>query len=309
MVVQLTILVGNANDLIGLGYTRIEVYQSTDQGNTFQEVTGPAIASAFLDSLAALTTFQMGGRLLKLKVDGGVEQAISFSDLTPLWSPAQVVNRINEVVPGVASVSGGTKVRLTSPTAGRASSIEVTYCDADDLFSAEVVYGKAARITLVNGTFIYSFPDVAGKDSDRYKWRFSANGSSPFSDYSAVVSGAVAPAIAAGNLSVGTARFYDAAGQPSKTRVLVGMDSSPQAISGGTISKGSSMIVDSGDDGFLQLTLVRGIKVRVAIEGTSFIREFIVPNAASFDLLSAMAAAVDPFSIQSVPPLLIRRSL
>jgi len=309
MVVQLTILVGNANDLIGLGYTRIEVYQSTDQGNSFQEITAPVISSAVFDSLPALTTFRMGGRLLKLKVDGGVEQSIEFSDLVPLWTTAQVVNRINEVVSGLASVFEDTKVRLTSTTAGRSSSVEITYSDAEDLFSAGIKYGKAARITLVNGTYIYSFPDVAGKDTDRYKWRFSANGSNPISDFSAVVSGAVAPIITAGNLSVGTARFYDSAGQPVKTKVLVGMDSSPQAIAGGTVTKGSSTRAESDNEGFLQLTLVRGIKVRIAILGTSFIREFVVPNAASFDLMAVMATAVDPFVVQTTPPQLIRRSV
>lgn len=310
MVVQLSILVGNANDLIGLGYTHIEIHQSTDEGNSFQEVTGAAASAAVMDSTAAQTTFQMGGKLLKLRVNGGAEQSISFSSLIPFWTPTQVVNRINEVVPGLASVFSTWKVRLTSPTTGRASSVEVTYRDALDLFpTTDIVYGLAARIPLVLNTLLYSFPDVAGKDTDRYKWRFSVNGAGPFSEFSEVVTGQTAPVISAGNLSVGTAKFFDQTGHPIKTRVLIGIGSNPQNLAGSFITKGQSLIVDSDDEGFLQVTLVRGLRCRVAIEGASYVREIIVPNSPSFDLLTVMASSPDPFTVQAVPPLLIRRSV
>jgi hypothetical protein len=310
MVVQLTILVGNVDDLIGLDYSHIEVYQSTDQGNSFQEITASLAQAAVKDSTPAQTMFQMGGKLLKLKIDGGAEQSISFSDLIPLWTPTQVVNRINEVVPGLASVQSVTTVRLTSPTTGRASSVEITYTDALDLFSATgIVYGKAARVALVGGTLLYTFPDVAGKETDRYKWRFSANGVAPFSDFSEVVSGSVAPTMPAGNLAVAMAQFFDSGGQPKKVRVLVGMDSNPQQSGSAFIVQGPSKVVDSDNNGFLQMTLVRGSRCRVAIEGSTYVREFIVPDVASFDLMSVMAMSPDPFTVQQVPPQLIRRSL
>lgn len=310
MVVQLTILVGNVDDLIGLGYSRIEIYQSTDQGNSFKEITDSVASAAEFDSLVAQTTFQMGGKLLKLKVNGGAEQSISFSSLIDFWTATQVANRINEVVGALASVVDTTTVRLTSNTLGRASSVEITYTDALDLFpTTGIVYGKAARITLVGGTRIYTFPDVAGKDTDRYKWRFSANGVNPFSDYSAVVSGVVAPTLDAGSLAVATAQFFDSGGQPHKTRILVGMDSNPQQSGQAFLVQGPSKVVDSDDSGFLQVTLVRGTRCRVAIQGTSYVREFVVPDVASFDLMSVMATSPDPFTVQSVPPQLIRRSL
>lgn len=311
MVVQLTILVGNAADLVGLGYSRIEVWQSKDRGNTFQEITAPVVTAAKLDSAVAQNTFQMGGRLLKLVVDGGTEVSIPFSDIIEQWTPLQVVNRINEVVPSLASVLGGTQVRLTSPSNNRSSSVLVTYSDSPDLGWAadDVAYGLSARIVLSGGTLVYSFPDVAGRPDDRYKWRFSANGSNPVSEFSAPVTGQVAPVLNNALLSVGTAQFYDAAGNPSKTDILVGVDSSPQAIAGGFVSKGSSMKVTSDDTGFLQVTLVRGLKVRVGIIGTSYIREFLVPNAPAFDLLAVMATAPDPYTVQTVPPQLVRRSI
>lgn len=310
MVVQLSILVGNVNDLIGLGYTRIEVHQSVDQGNSFQEVTAPAAAAAVLDSVPANTTFPMGGKTLKLSIDGGAEQAISFSSLLMNWTPTQVVNRINEVIVGLASVSGS-KVRLTSPTTGRSSSVEATYTEIPELgfVAGNKVFGKSARPTLVMDTLSYAFPDVAGKDTDRYKWRFSANGSNPISDFSPTVSGQTAPVIPIGNLSIATARFFTADGQPVKTRLLIGIDSVPQSLAGVYITRDQPLVVDSGSDGFLQVSLVRGARVRIGIEGTAYVREFDVPNVPSFDLLTVMGTATDPFTIQTVPPLLTRRNI
>lgn len=311
MVVQLSILVGNAADLIGLGYTHIEVHQSVDQGNSFQEVTASSARAAILESSPALTTFQMGGRLLKLIIDGGAERSISFGSVLTYWSPSQVATRINEVVPGLATVVDGTTVRLTSPTVGRSSSIKVTYNDGYDLgwIAEQVEYGRAARIPLSSGTLVYSFPDVAGRNDDRYKWRFSAAGASPLSDFSAVVRGQTQPTVSSANLSVGTAKFLDVMGRPIKARLLVATLSVPQSLSGVYVSGPQPIQVDSDDTGFLQLTLMRGAKVRVAIEDSAYVREFVVPDAASFDILATMATAPDQFTVQTTPPLLIRRSI
>lgn len=310
MVVQISILVGNVVELLGLGYTHVEVHQSIDQGNSFQEVTGPAASAAILTATAPLTTYNMGGKLLKLKVNGGAEQSITFSSLLPQWTATQVMNRINEVIASLASVVSGT-VRLTSPTTGRGSSIEITYSDAADLgwAAGQVVYGLAARIPLIGGTLLYLFPDVAGRNDDRYKWRFSAAGVNPISDFSAVVQGQTQPLISAGNLSVALAQFYRPDGRPQKTRVLIAVDSVPQNIAGTFVDGNQPITVDSDDLGFFQATLLRGAKVRVAVEGSAYVREFVVPNAASFQLLDVMASATDPFTVQTVPPLLIRRSL
>ncbi len=310
MVVQFSILVGNVADLIGLGYSRIEIYQSIDQGNSYQEITSSTTQAAILESSEANTTFRMGGKLLKIKVDGEQEQSISFSSLIEYWTPTQVANRINEVIASLASVDG-LKVILTSPTTGRSSSIEITYNDALDLgwLSGRQVFGKAARIALASDTLVYSFTDQAGEIEDRYKWRFSDDGSNPISDFSSVISGHTSPLIDASDLSIGTARFLNTDGHPRKTRILIATDSSPQSLVGMFVSQIQPLVIDSDDNGYLQFTLIRGSKVKVAIEGTAYVREFIVPDATSFDLLTVMSTATDPFTIQSVPPLLTRRTL
>jgi hypothetical protein len=310
MVVQFSVLVANNDDLIGLGYTTIEIWQSVDQGNSYQELTAPTPQSAYVESLPAQTTFQMGGHLLKVVVNGGAEQSISFSPLTQHWTPQQVVDRINEVIPGLASLITPNIVRLTSPTTGRASSIEVTYCDAYDLFPERLsAHGRDARITLALGTTIYQYSDVSGSTSARYRWRFTANGSDPKSDFSPYVLGSTAPLVSPANLSVCQAKFVGLNGQPVKTKLVIVSEQNPSSTNNLIVTSTAPLQLESDDLGFIQFSLVRGTRVKVAIEGTAFVREFTVPDAASFDLLAAMAAAPDPFTVQTVPPFLIRRSV
>jgi len=307
--VQLSILVANNDSLIGLGFTRIEVWQSLNDGDTYEELTAPAAQAAFIESLSAQTTFRQGGKLLKFIINGGAEVSVSFSSLVDVWTAQQVVDRINEVAPGVASLSVD-KVKLSSNSTGRASSVEVTYSDGVDLgYPIVKVFGKDPRITLVPTTLSYLYSDVSGTTLARYRWRFSANGADPISEYSAYVLGFEVPLINSGQLSVCSTTFIGLDGQPVKTKVIVVADQPPTALSTYAVTNHQPLIFESGDDGFIQFTLVRGAKVRAAIEGSSFVREFVVPNAASFDLLTVMSTSTDPFTVQTVPPYLIRRSI
>lgn len=308
MVVQLSIPVSNNDSLIGLGYSRIEVWQSTDSGDTYQEVTAASAQPAVAYSYVAETTFKMGGKLIKFALDGGTEYSVSFDPTLVYWTAGQVASRINEVAPGraVATITNG--VTITSPTTGRGSSVEITYSD-DSLFPVGTkVYGYDARLTLVLGTLIYTYFDVAGPVGARYKWRYSANGVNPVSDYSTYVLGSAPPLVASGQLSVCSATFVGLDGRPRKTKLVIALDDNPTANSGLTVVGGDAVVVESGSDGFMQFTLLRGATVRVAIEGTYYVRQITVPNAASFDLISAMATAPDPFTVQAPAPFLIRRS-
>lgn len=308
--VQISILAANVSSLLGMGYSRIELWWSIDQGNSYAEITSSTAQPAKLTSLPALTTYRMGGKLLKLSVNGAAEVSIAFSSLIDYWTPTQVVNRINEVVPTLASVSGTTVV-LTSTTTGRASSLKIVYNDAIDLgFEAEkVVYGTAARPTLVSDTFIYVFSDPSGSSDYRYKWRFSANGVNPISGYSKVLYGNTPALAEADVLSVCTATFIGLDGVAKAQDVIVALEQNPMEFSGYVVGDKLPKMYKADENGFIQFTLVRGARVKVALEGTTFVREFTVPSTPSFDLLEAMAAAPDAFTIQTPLPFLIRRNV
>jgi hypothetical protein len=312
MVVQLSILVGNVVDLLGMGFTRIEVWASEDQGNSYFEITDGVAKLAVLDSDLPQNFFPLGGKLLKLSLNEAPEVSIPFSSVTPLWTPAQVVSRINEVIPGHATENAG-KVRLTSATPGRTSTIRVTYSDCVELGWSDLplVRGKDVRPTLVSDTYLYTHIDLAGRDSYRYKWRFSVNGSLPISDFSnPPVYGSVQDTVDSDSLSVAIGKFMGMDGKPQKTKLIVAAASTPYQYSSSLLMANSRpLIVESDESGYFQMTLIRGLKVRVAVEGTAFVREFTVPSTPTFDILQAMADAPDPFTVEVPLPFLIRRSI
>lgn len=310
MAVQLSIPVADSDSLISLGHDCVEIWQSTDDGDTYHRVTDVAAKAAEIKSAKAVTTFVMGNCLLKFILDGGVERSIQFDPLLQYWTPAQVVSTINSVVPGAAILEDDCVV-LRSPTTGRASSVEVTYSDSPNLgFKAGTkIYGLNGHVPLVTGTYIYFHSDVVGPVGSRYRWRFSNSGANPISDFSNYVLGTAGPALDASKVSVCSARFVGVDGVPVKTKIVVGMDQGPTSSGALTIVGNQTRVFESGDDGFLIFTLTRNTKVRVAIEGTYLVREIVVPNAPYFDLLAALSTATDPFTVQSVPPYLIRRNL
>jgi hypothetical protein len=305
MTVQVTIPVSNVSSLIALGYTKIEVWRSTDSGNSYKEVTSSAASSASLSSISFSTTVDMnGGKLLKFKVDGGTELTVSFSG-SPVryWTPQQVRDQIN-TVSNVATVVGS-KVVLTSPTTGQASTIEITYNDTDLGFTAgQKVFGILARPSLTLGVYVYTFTDLNGTSSYSYRWRFSANGANPISEYSTPVHGSALAIVSP--LSVATATFVGVNGIGKKVTLVVTTEVSPQIFSGVYVINDVPGIFQSDDTGFIQIPMLRNIRVRVGIEGTPFVRDFTVPDVATFDLISAMASASDPFTIQIPLPLITR---
>jgi hypothetical protein len=299
------ITVGDANEKLDLGFDCIEVWASTDQGATYEEITSQEAAPASLHSLPAGTTYLLGGRKLRFSIDGGPDSLVEFDSRHIYWTPLEVVAAVNAVHAGVASVASN-RVVLTSLETGRMSSVEVTYDDGM-LFPVRHVCGKDSRIALVRDRFVYPFTDLAGLPDIRYKWRFSHDGANPVSLFSARVMGTL-DVLGGAPVSIAVARFVGVDGKPLKRTVVVSMSNSPENIGG--IAVGSSPIIHEADEtGLVQMALVKGTTVRVAIEGTAFIREFVVPQTDSFNLLTAMAAAPDPYTVQTTAPLLTRRSL
>lgn len=312
MIAQVPIPVANVTALLTLGYTRIEVWHSGDKGLSFQEITSSAAGPAVLSSNPAVTMFLMGGRQLELQINGGSTQTITFDPMLKFWTPTQVAAQINTVIAGLASVSGS-QVVLTTSTTGRVSSILIVYNDATDLgwVAGQQVNGTDARIPLINSQLIYLYTDLGGSPSDLYKWRFSADGVNPISVFSLPVNGSAVPL--SSNTVFATATFMDATGQAVQRTVIVASPSAPESIGSPPITTGSELPLtfQSDSNGFLQIPLIVGATVRVAIDGTALVREFVVPgpSGSSFDLLQVMASASDPFTVQVPPPFLTRRSL
>jgi hypothetical protein len=320
---QLSIPVANAAALVAAGYTTIEIWSSPPLPAPidFEEITSSAALAATLESNPAQNLFNMGGFSLSVSINGGTPQVVTFGSSLQLWTPTQVANAINLVVAGLASVVGNTVV-LTSPTTGRGSTLLIVSNTATDLgwVAGQNALGSDQRIALSGSTILYSYNDLAGLNRERYKWRFSANGLNPISDYYPEFFGTEGqpPAVASVNTILAIAQFLDLAGRPKKARVIVALDQNPSQF-GSSVSPLPSAVVGEGpmshlyetdDNGFLQIQFVQGLQIRVAIEGTPYVRQITVPSSGTtFDLLAAMAAAPDQFTIQQPLPYLIRQHI
>lgn len=308
MVAQITISIANVDILLSSGFTDLEILKQTDSGS-YTLITSHVPVSAHIQTTPASTLYKVGGKSIGLSIDGAPEVLISFDPTLSYWSPSQVSSRINEVLPGAASAVSNF-VRISSPTSGRGSSVQATYSTASDLGLSVgfVSIGIDQSPTLSSGNYIYNYMDVSGSVGDKYKWRFTNHGIAPISaQYGPIVGGELIPPGVA--VSVATANFIGLDGRAKKTSVIIAMDRPPTLNGSVATTFDRSLTYSSDDAGFLQIPLVKGSIVRVAIEGTSYIREITVPDTDTFDLLNAMSTAPDPFTVQTTPPYLIRRNI
>lgn len=308
MVAQITIAAADVGTLISSGFTKLEIAKITESG-TYTIITSNTASSATLSTAPASTLYRMGGTTVGFSVNEGDEQLITFSAVLEYWTPTQVANRINEVIPGLATVSAN-KVVLTSPTTGRGSTLETTYSTAPDL-GLTVGFkslGLDASINLVGGTYVYNYVDVAGAVGDKYKWRFTNGGVAPISSLYGPIEGGE-QIVSGVDVSIATAYFVGLDGRPKPTSVIIVSDRPPTIVGSVAVGDDHARVYSSDANGFLQIPLVQGTVIRVAIEGTAYVREITVPNTGTFDLLAAMSTAPDPFTVQAPPPYLIRRSI
>lgn len=304
LVNTLSIMVDDVATLLDLGFTTIEIYEATQYANVNWEITAPTPEPAKITSSKS-GFYRVGGSVLTFIQNGGAPHTVLFPDTIVDWTAQQIATVINDEVPGAAAVVDS-KLVLSSGSTGRVSSLQVTSAPTALGMSAEIAYGKDERLVLVDGQNVYVYYDVAGASSSRYQWRFSANGSNPISKMSPLVSGKAVPTSGVA-LSFATARFIGLDGRPAKMTVLVAAEGN--AIPGFTVQEQQTLAFSSDENGHFFIPLVQGARVRVAIEGTSLVRTLTVPNTASFDLMQALSDATDQFTVQTVPPLLTRRSL
>jgi len=304
---ELPIVIGDSTNLFAAGYTRIEVWKSTDSGNSYEEITDSTAQPAQLLMAPPQNVYHVGGLTLSVSFDGGAAVDVLFDPLFQFYTAQQVVDVVNQQASGRAALVNGVPA-LISATTGRASSITVTKgVPVLGLSTGDSASGKAARMMLAPGIFFYPFFDVGGGTFVRYKWRASANGAAPISDFSPQVTAAAISASGV-SLSLATGRFIGLDGRPMKTSVVVA-PMGPASIEGYVIGASGSFVASTDSNGFLQIPLVRGAHVRIALEGTGLVRDIVVPDSASFDLLQALADSPDQFQVQKTVPLLTRRSL
>jgi hypothetical protein len=256
--------------------------------------------------------FTLQGKDLKLKVNGGAEQSVTFTAADPI-SISNVISEISGAITGLTPSSDGGKLMLTGNTTGTAGTLEIT----GGTSLAELGFtlgdkdnGEDQHIVLSVGVDEYQYDDGSGAASFWYRTRFLNTTSNTYSSWSDWVQGTTGSAITASLLIVGKIKLADIDGTVMVGKRVTISNVWHPLIADGFFISGKSKQIETDGTGAAELTLIKGSRVDVIIEGTSFVRRIEVPDTGTeFDLMDPALQLDDPFQIQ-VPdlPSAVRRS-
>lgn len=310
--IRLSIFVSDISGVIS-AYDVIKIRRSTtDDSGPYTEISGAAKTSAKLLS-SSTSPFDVGGKTLTISVDQGAETSILFSG-TGNRTVAQVVDDIEAVISGIASNESG-YLALESTLDGSRSKIEIVGGSAAAAFGWEAGdsnTGLEQNITLVSDVNDYTFIDYDGDEDYWYQAAYLNTTTSQQSSWSSSFKGDAGTVITAENRSTATVDLVDATGAavPGQ-RITFYSQHTPLQVEGYQAALVRQPVTITTDNvGHAEVSLIRGLILRVVFEGTSLIREITVPDQASFDLLELMASAPDPYNpVDPEIPYAIRRTL
>lgn len=312
-VIKLKIYVGNLANVMGL-FDQIQVHRSeVGEAGPYAEITGPADAAAtVLGSVAA--PFTLNSKTLKLKVDGGAEQTITFVTADPI-NADDAVDFLNGELAGAVAAEEVGAIRLISSTLGTGSFLEITGGTALADLGFTLGYkdnGEDERILLMAGQADYEYDDQSGDADFYYQTRYYNSGTGAVSSFSDPIQGDIGSVIGASYLIKGVLDLATLDGAPvADRRVTFHPVYVPSALvvdDVGVVRGGIEVYTDPA--GHAEVMLIRGATVDVTIAGTGITRQITVPSAGTeFDVLGEVAAADDVFQIQ-IPdiPAAVRRT-
>jgi hypothetical protein len=303
MAVTLSINVSNiAAAMASFNVIRIK-RSTTGLNGTYNNLTDispkPAVLQPPLPS-----PYNVSAKTLQIIRDSHPQVNIIFTGTDPL-SAAQLVPQFNTALGAVVASEVLGQLVLTSTIVGTASKLTIVGGMAAPVFGwadGTKDVGEEAHIQLVAEQAYYSFTDNDGESTYYYKAQFLNTTNGLTSADSPAFQGDAGTLVDASNLSVAKVDLIDGRGLALADQEITfyGVNET-FAIQGFQIAltrKPITIITDNG--GHAEVPLVKGTRWKVVFEGTSFIREFVVPTSSTFDLLALLATAPDPFKIVEV---------
>lgn len=320
MAVTLTISVGNIDSALA-SFNVIKLKRSTTGiSGPYVDITDSTPTAARLDATLA-GNYDVVGKTLQFLIDQDPQVNYIFVDPpsppvigAPLTA-AQAATQINDTVGQTVAFDGAGTLRLQSTNTGLASKVEIVGGGAAAEFgwvAGDRDVGEEAHVQLVAGQNLYSFTDDDGESTYYYVAQFLNTSNNLSSAESAPFQGGAGTVVDPSTLSIAQVDLIDGRGVALSEQEITfyGQDQSFAVGSFQVALTRRPITITTDNTGHAEVPLVRGTRWKVIFEGTSFIREFTVPDAASFDLLSLLGAAPDPFRIVEVQfPPAIRRTL
>lgn len=311
-IITLSFSVDNIEDTYTI-FDKIQVWRSTSEPGSYSEITDDSPTAATLDGSMA-GPWNLVGEQLVITLNLADPISIIFTGTNPL-TLQNVLDQINTAFPDLASeVPEDTgKVRLKSGVEGTQSMIEVSGPAAAILgLSTSKINGKGARLLLSPTTETYKFRDYDGLSSYWYKTRYYNSETGAVSSFSSPIPASGGSGLQ--NLSVvGSIALVDMTGAPiSGVRIIFVPILSQQVEDAegnvfGLMHSVNRKEVITDSSGRASINLIPGQVLKVFIEGTTFHRQFQVPEE-DFNVLTTAVQEPDPFSVATAPPLAIKVS-
>lgn len=317
-IIEFTIHVENPDQVAAL-FDIIEVSRSPDEDGSptpFSAITAQVATSAIIDGTVE-GPWNLNGRTLTIILDNSPPTNIVFTEADPV-NYLTVRNKINAAFPTFApnlasEVPTDTgKIRLTSPTTGTQSVLQVSGNAAITLgLTTARANGKNASPLISANTEDYIFRDYDGTTALWYRTRYLNTGTGAASEYSDTFQAGPGLGLPGSSIVTGKIALADATGTPIVGKRMILVSTSSQIISDGSgnnygvLPSVVRIEVYTDQNGRASVTLVKGQRLKVFIEGTTFQREFVVPTT-DFDILTGASVEPDPLSIVVSPPIPIR---
>jgi hypothetical protein len=312
-IIKLTIHVANLSNVMGL-FDKIQVHRSeSGELGPFYEITATAAQAASLTGSVS-SSFTVNGLTLKLKVDEGAEQIITFVTADPI-SVDDLVDFVNLHLSGATSSESVGKLKISSDVTGTRSVVEITggtALAALGFLVGDRDTGEDARISLQVGVTEYQYDDQSGDPDFYYKVRYYNSGTTAVSDFGPAVKGDVGSVLPPSDLIKAVVDLASLDGKPVVDREVAFYNKYvPPLVLSDYMIIGAEVKLYTDQLGHAETMLVKGSKVVVSIAGTNIVREIVVPTTGTeFKVNDAIAAADDLFQIQ-IPdiPAAVRRTL
>jgi hypothetical protein len=321
--VQLDIL-ANPTDWVGY-FDLIEVWRSLiGESGPYEEVTAEDWRAARIpvdggDRPATPVTGPSAvlvGKTLVFEVDDET-LTITLTGVDPLTMATvatQVTGQSGGKLPAYVDAVG--QVVVESADTGTVSKLTLIGGTATGdlgLVAGTVGYGRDARIQLVQDQSVYRFIDQQSTDDAFYRTRFRNRLTGAVSDYSEPFGGTQISGLLDESLVSGKLDLVDLQGRPLAFREVRIHGNFNGVLVEGKLMAGNDLVLRTDIDGHVEVVLVRGQKIAVAVIGTDLVRDITVPTdptVLSFNLLDPALAGPDIFKVQ-VPELVYaeRRTL
>lgn len=263
-------------------------------------VTGPSAALVGKD----LTFLVNGLETLTVTLTGSdpLTRAQVATQLT-LGAISSYVDGTGQLVVGTVQPGSGATLELTAGSAAGDLGLPL----------GDVAYGREPRLALMSSRTRYGFLDQRGRGGAFYKTRFRNRLTVSVSDFSQGFGRISSIGISPELVATGSLDLIDVQGRPLAHREVRIHTEFNGILIDGKLMGGTSITLQTNDDGHLDVVLVRGQKVTVAVLGTDLVRDIVVPtdpNVVQFSLFDPTLAGPDVFRVQ-VPNLVYaeRRSL